>query len=559
MKIKQLLIVFLAFYLSNISLKAQKTIVEIKGNQFYINGKPTYEGRVWNGNKIEGLLMNSRMVQGIFDDLNPETSSEFAYADTKKWDADRNTHEFVAAMPQWYAHGLNAFTLNMQGGSPYGYGNKKCLNPGFNPDGSLMQPYMNRLDKILKKADDLHMVVILGIFYFGQDQNLKSETAVINAVDNLTNWLFEKGYRNVLIEINNECDHNAYDHAILKPNRVHELIEKVKNKQQKGYRLLVSTSFTGKKVPMANVVKAADFLLIHGNGAKSPQQIQLLIDSTKQVEGYRNMPIVNNEDDHFDFDKDTNNFTVSIRNYVSWGYFDFRFPKETDYTEGYQSVPVDWGINSARKKGFFNKVKEITGRTPTEKKKVLQTDFIKIEAESTRSPLGKWQLIKPGAPHYVAGASGKAHLEFSGNAPDKGNPNSPLTYRFKAPKDGNFRLLMMASKRLEGVRGDLCNDVYVKMDGNFQSATNLDKAVLTDYIKYFQEGSVKTPENAWHWGIRAEQGKHQFFNLIYALKKGQTYTLTVAGRSQRFNMDYMVFYDNDKMTLKEAQAFFENK
>jgi hypothetical protein len=28
---------------------------------------------------------------------------------------------------------------------------------------------------------------------------------------------------------------------------------------------------------------------------------------------------------------------------------------------GFQSVPVDWGINSERKKGFFNLVKEITG------------------------------------------------------------------------------------------------------------------------------------------------------------------------------------------------------
>ena len=564
MKINKIVTSLFVFCFGILGLYAQKTIVEIKGNQFYINGKPTYEGRYWEGNKIEGLLMNSRMVQGIFDDLNPETSSEFAYADTKKWDAERNTNEFIAAMPQWYAHGLNAFTINMQGGSPYGYGNKKCLNPGFNPDGSLMQPYMNRLDKILKKADELQMVVILGIFYFGQDQNLKDETAVINAVDNLTNWLFEKGYRNVVIEIANECDLvKAYDHPIIYPERITELINKVKSNQKKGYRFLVSTSFSGLKVPTANVVKAADFILIHGNSAKSPKQIQLLIDSTKKVEGYRNMPIVNNEDDHFDFEKDTNNFTVSIRNYVSWGYFDFRFPKETEYTEGYQTVPVDWGIHSDRKRGFFKKVQEITGAKQTAindvtpiKKDISQADFIRMEAESTPSPLGKWYIIKQGEANYVAGASGKAHIEFLGNNPDTGEPNSPLTYTFTAPKEGNFRLLMMSSKRLEGVRGDLCNDAYVKMDGDFQSATNLDKAVLSNYLKYFQEGSVKTPENAWHWGIRAEQGKHQFFNLIYALKKGQTYTLTVVGRSQRFNIDYIVFYDNDKMTLKEAQAFF---
>lgn len=339
-----------------------QTVVEIKGDQFFINGKPTYQGRYWKGQKIEGLLMNSRMVQGIFDDLNPETATEFAYPDTKRWDADRNTNEFIAAMPQWYGYGMNAFTLNMQGGSPYGYGNRKCLNPGFNSDGSLMEPYMKRLNRILKKADELHMVVILGIFYFGQDQHLTDEQAVIRATDNLVDWLFDKKYRNVIIEIANETNTRGnYDHKILWPDRIHELIERVKGKRKNGYRFLVGTSYEGRVVPTSNVVKASDFILIHGNGAKQPEQIQTLIDATRKVDGYRKMPVVNNEDDHFDFDKETNNFTVSVKNYVSWGYFDFRFPGETDYTEGYQSVPVDWGINSNRKQSFFRKVKEITG------------------------------------------------------------------------------------------------------------------------------------------------------------------------------------------------------
>jgi len=343
------------------SIQSQ-TKVEIKKDQFYINGKPTYEGRQWQGNKIEGLLINSRMVQGIFDDLNHDNVAEFAYPDTKKWDPERNTNEFIAAMPRWYEKGLNSFTINMQGGSPYGYGNKNCLNPGFNPDGSLMQPYMKRLDKILKKADELHMVVILGLFYFGQDQNIKDEAGIINATDNTINWLFDKGYKNVLIEIANECDNKPkYDHKILDPERIDELINRVKKNKQKGYRYLVSTSFKGKTIPTDNVVKASDFILLHGNGTKSPNEIQVLINETKKLTSYRTMPIVINEDDHFDFGNETNNFAVSLKNYVSWGYFDFRKKGETDFKEGYQSIPVDWEINSERKKGFFNMVKEVTG------------------------------------------------------------------------------------------------------------------------------------------------------------------------------------------------------
>ena len=100
---------------------AQDRRSAIQGDAFLINGKPTYKGRTWNGKKIEGLLLNSRMVQAIFDDLNPETRGKWAYPDTEKWDADRNTREFVAAMPEWRKHGLLAFTLNLQGGSPQGY------------------------------------------------------------------------------------------------------------------------------------------------------------------------------------------------------------------------------------------------------------------------------------------------------------------------------------------------------------------------------------------------------------------------------------------------------
>jgi hypothetical protein len=105
----------------SIAQNHSQTIVEIRGDQFYINGKPTYEKRYWNGYKIEGLLLNSRMVQGIFDDLNPETTDNWKYSDTKNWDPERNTSEFVRNMNNWQSYGLLSFTINMQGGSPQGY------------------------------------------------------------------------------------------------------------------------------------------------------------------------------------------------------------------------------------------------------------------------------------------------------------------------------------------------------------------------------------------------------------------------------------------------------
>jgi len=337
-----------------------QTKVQIKGDKFFINGQATYSGQAWKGHTIEGLLMNARLVQGVFDDLNPETVDRWKYPDTGKWDADRNTDEFVANMSQWKAHGMLSFTINLQGGSPEGYSkNQPWHNSAFTAKGELRGAYMTRLKKILDEADRLEMVPILGLFYFGQDERLEDEKAVINAVDNAVNWLHNHKYKNVLIEINNECN-VRYSHKILQPERVHELILRAKAIQKEGYRYYVSTSYGGKFIPLPNVVKAADFILLHGNGVTEPEKIVEMVNQTKAVEGYQKKPILFNEDDHFDFDKDFNNLIASISSYASWGYFDFR-KKGEGFEEGYQSVPVDWSISSARKKGFFNLLKEITG------------------------------------------------------------------------------------------------------------------------------------------------------------------------------------------------------
>jgi len=338
----------------------RNTIVSIVGDEFHINGKPTYAGRKWNGHNIQGLLFNSRMVQGIFDDLNTNTVSKWAYPDTGKWDAERNTREFIAAMAEWRKHGLLAFTIDLQGGSPQGYSSSQPWhNSAIAEDGSLRADSMKRLERIIDRADELGMAVILGYFYFGQDERLRDEAAVIRATDEATKWIFDRGYRNVLVEINNECN-VRYDHKILQPDRVHELIERVKATQRGGRRLLVSTSYGGGTIPKENVVRASDFLLLHGNGVSDPNKISEMVRKTRAVPGYRIMPILFNEDDHFEFDKPLNNFVAAVRERASWGYFDFRM-KDEGFNEGYQSVPVNWGISSERKRGFFKLLGEITG------------------------------------------------------------------------------------------------------------------------------------------------------------------------------------------------------
>jgi hypothetical protein len=343
---------------------ARQTAVSIVGEDFHLNGRPTYPGRQWNGHRIEGLLLNSRMVQAVFDDLNPETVGRWAYPDTGRWDAERNVREFISAMPSWRAHGLLAITVNFQGGSPEGYSKTQpWITGAFAEDGSLRPAFAARMARVLDAADQLGMVVILGYFYFGQDDRLRDEAAVIAATDAATRWVLAGGWRNVLIEVNNECDVKAYDHEILKPARVHELIERVRTHVHDGRRLLVGTSYGGRSIPRENVVRTSDFLLIHGNGVKDPRFITEMIVKTRAVPGYRPMPIVFNEDDHEGFDRPQNNFANAIAGRASWGWFDYRRAGES-HVDGYQNPPVDWGISSPRKKAFFTYLAEITGTKP---------------------------------------------------------------------------------------------------------------------------------------------------------------------------------------------------
>ncbi len=361
---RAMLLILLLALLGAFSRANGATVVSIHGGDFHINGQPTYAGRVWRGHRIEGLLMNSRMVQATFDDMNPETAGRWKYPDTGKWDAERNVREFIAMMPEWRKHGLLSFTVNFQGGSPEGYSRSQPWeNNAFNPDGSMRPAFLDRMKRVLDEADRLGMVPIVGYFYFGQSPRFRDEDAVRTATDNATRWLLAGGWRNLLIEVNNEAN-PTYRPEILRIHRIQELIARVRDtKGADGRRLLVGTSFSGNVIPTPEVIAVSDFALIHGNGVKDPKRIVEMVKLTRALPTWRTMPVLFNEDDHFDFDKPVNNFIAAVGEHASWGYFDYRMKGE-GFDEGYQSMPVNWKTSSERKRSFYKLCAEITGSQP---------------------------------------------------------------------------------------------------------------------------------------------------------------------------------------------------
>lgn len=176
-----------------------------------------------------------------------------------------------------------------------------------------------------------------------------------------------------------------------------------------------------------------------------------------------------------------------------------------------------------------------------------QDGTVIMEAENTRSPLGKWQPrtnLKP--------FTGESYLEFMGNNPGVGPPHSPLQFTFQINTPGDYWLSIRSHKRLTGddgvtARSDMCNDCYVRMEGDFTSgAANLPLDWLTKDMKFWGNAAELDWKN---WSHKLVGEHEKIVDARYRFQTGQTYTLTVSGRAQRFSIDRIV------LTNDPAQRF----
>jgi len=256
---------------ASIETNRRGTVVSIDGTRWLINGEVTYPGT-----PAEGLLMNVRMVNSTFEDLN-----------RKEFDPEANTDRFLKYLPDYVAHGIRAITLNLQGGHA---GYEGARNSAFEADGTLRNQPLVRIKRVIEACDSQGVVVILGCFYQRQDQILRDEQAVKTALVNAVRWIKQEKFTNVVLEIANEFPHTGFDHPILrKPEGEAELIHLAKSTFP---NLLVSTSGIGDGRYPETVAQAADFILIHFNGVpveEIPERIAALKRFGK--------PIVCNEDD----------------------------------------------------------------------------------------------------------------------------------------------------------------------------------------------------------------------------------------------------------------------
>lgn len=322
-----------------------KTKYEIKGKDFWINGKPTYsEIPDVNPNAL-GLLFNARFINGVFNDMNPANRGIYDRFG-KVFDPDQNTKELIACLQQWYDVGLRAITVGLQAGGPiYSFTDWGCIETGaFSSDGKVLNPSTwRRMTEIIRAADEIGMLVIVSFFYQGQFQYFDNDAAIIEASKTVCSALLELDCDNVIIEIANEYDtlsmHNKNTSLGMHQNMA-SWIKKVQ--EWIGHRWAVGSSCAYQADK--HVIQASDISLIHGNTKRR----QELHDTVRTVRAYApDQPIVVNEDSPL-----FTQLEVAIDNHFSWGYYN---------TMTKQEPPCDWGITRGEDQYFAQRMAKVIG------------------------------------------------------------------------------------------------------------------------------------------------------------------------------------------------------
>lgn len=258
--------------------------ISIDGDRWLINGEPPHLG-----SPAEGLLVNVRMVNSVFEDDRPNPPAVL-----NGFDPNANTDQFVAYMPSYVAHGIRAFTISLQGGTP---GYEGAVNSAFNSDGSLRDKYLQRVSRVIQAADANGCAVILCCFYQRQHSHpraLKSRAAIHAAVANTARWVVSEGFTNVVLEIANEFAHAGYanwpDGEWVRS--VAGQIELIQIAKTTAPNLLVSTSGMGSGEMFGPVAEAGDFTIIHFNNTET-EAIPSRVEASKRY----GKPVVCNEDD----------------------------------------------------------------------------------------------------------------------------------------------------------------------------------------------------------------------------------------------------------------------
>ena len=249
----------------------------------------TYSGSRYR-RQARGRLMTLRLNQSLFDN---------EWFDEKRLDCVSNTKRVIAALDFYKAHGVLAIIANLQAEDiSYGEGadeiliecgkDKMSLISAFTADGSLKISWMSRLESLLLATSQRGMVVGLTYFHSAQDEIFNGPEAIVSATNNITDWLVEKNFRNVVINVADEWDlgGGTWNHARFIPENIDRLVEIIRERFNRAdYALPIGASSSRKMSYPDSLAHLCDLVLLHGNGRTPSEKLSHLrqIRSTGRV------------------------------------------------------------------------------------------------------------------------------------------------------------------------------------------------------------------------------------------------------------------------------------
>ena len=319
-----------------------KTQVSIRGDRFLINDRLVYSEIPGVNPASLGLLWNQRLIQGVFDDK--KDRSRFNQFKMGVFDPEMNTDNLIAALHEWYAYGLRAFTVSFQGGWPVGCADVADIsNNPFGADGRTLDPlYAARMDRLIRAADALGMVVIVNLLYWSQANELVDGRAVERAVRTGCAFLREGGYTNVIVEVANEYNIPPFaKHPIVHSPEGMAMLIKIAREESGG---MLTGCSGGGVMADREVIEESDVAIVHGNGASRGGYYEFLRTIRSWAGG---KPILCNEDAPC-----CTRVDVALELGTSWGYFN-------NYTK--QIPPADYGVLPGEDLFFARRVARAVG------------------------------------------------------------------------------------------------------------------------------------------------------------------------------------------------------
>jgi len=303
--------------------------------------RKTYTDKGYRG-QARGKLMNLRIAQALYHD---------EWLTERPFDPEANTRRVIEALDFYKRHGVLMVSVSLQGGNP-GYSpetngiarqntakngrEQGLLVTAFQPDGSLKPQWLARLESLLRAAGQRGMFVCLMYFYQGQDEVLDSPEAIETAARNMTDWLIDKKFRNVIIDVANEWNlqGDRWDHGEYIPQNIAGLIERIRERFQRrraDFTLPIGASTSGNMLYPASLIEICDLVLLHGNGRTPSEKTERLQLYTKHPR-----PVLMNEDDNgrettvAHLANELASADLLFRNATGWGYMPWvqsqRFP-----------------------------------------------------------------------------------------------------------------------------------------------------------------------------------------------------------------------------------------